>query len=631
MAITQKQFDLLVEKLEEFSKRYPKTYRLRVALFAVLGYTYIFLVIAGLLLLICLMILAIIHSPRINAATLQFTFLLLILLWIVVRSLWVTFSPPQGVEVNSHQAPHLFALIDELTTKLKAPKFHKILLNQDFNAAVVQIPRLGILGWQKNYLIVGIPLIQSLSLEQFKAVLAHELGHLSGNHSCFAAWIYRLRKTWLQIYERLHQGDKGSSILFNRFLKWYWPAFNAYSFTLARLNEYEADHCSAQLVGAHNTAEALISIEVKARFLESVFWTGIQKQVEYQADPPGNTYSSMLSALYSSMAEEQSYQWLQQALLETTNNADTHPCLVDRLKSLGYSTPSSQNLLQSITVQASAAEQLLGDTLRQLAKQFDRDWQEATSTSWRQRYAYLQDAKGQLQALEQKAQKQPLIEKELWEQAYYTLELQGGQAALSLLQDLLTKYPNHAEANYALGQALLSKADATGIQYIEKAIAQRTGWVIEGCDLIYRFFWQQGQTETAQHYRERADHHYQLLRKARAERASVSDRDQLKSHTLTASEVNELKEQVAAYPKIKEAYLVEKIVTCFPEDRLCLLGVSCQWGFFEGQNAAPKMTDLLATSLKFPVPTYVIILDTGSAAKFKKKICKIDQSLIFRR
>ncbi|MEG4802819.1 M48 family metallopeptidase [Microcoleus sp. ARI1-B5] len=133
-------------------------------------------------------------------------------------------------------------MVDELTTKLQAPRFHNILLNREFNAAVVQVPRLGIFGWQKNYLLLGLPLMQSLSLEQFKAVRAHEVGHLSRNHSRFAGWIYRIRKTWLQIYERLHQSEQhGASILFNSFLEWYWPSFNAYSFILARMDEYEAD------------------------------------------------------------------------------------------------------------------------------------------------------------------------------------------------------------------------------------------------------------------------------------------------------------------------------------------------------------------------------------------------------
>ena len=233
MGITQEQFDTLVGKMEDFSKSNPGNYRLRVALFALLGYAYIFLILLGLLAFVGLIVLFIVWSRHISGRIIQLIILLLIPAWVTMRSLWVTFLPPQGLRLSRHQFPHLFALLDELTTKLQAPKFHNILLNQELNAAVVQVPRLGIFGWQENYLLLGLPLMQSLSLEQLKAVLAHELGHLSGNHSRFQRWIYRVRNTWMQIYERLHQNDQhGASILFNRFLDWYWPSFNAYSFVL---------------------------------------------------------------------------------------------------------------------------------------------------------------------------------------------------------------------------------------------------------------------------------------------------------------------------------------------------------------------------------------------------------------
>ena len=632
MAITQEQFDALVGKLEDFSKSNPKNYRVRVALWATLGYAYIFLVLAGLLALIGLVVLFIVYSNRINGAIIKLAILLLVPAWVIVRSLWVTFPPPQGLKLNRRQVPHLFALVDELTTKLQAPRFHNILLNQEFNAGVVQIPRLGIFGWQQNYLLLGLPLMQSLSVEQLKAVLAHELGHLSGNHSRFAAWIYRMRKTWMQIYERLHQSDReGAAVLFNRFLDWYWPAFNAYSFILARMNEYEADRCAAQLAGAKTAAEALINVEVKARFLESSFWTDIQKQVEHQVDPPDNVYSSMLTVLHSPIPEEKNKQWLEQALAQKTNNADTHPCLTDRLKSLGYSAAKAQKLCQPAAIEISAAEHLLGTALQQFATQFNQEWKEAVSTPWRQRYAYLKKTQDELQALEQKSQIQTLTEQELWERVYYTLEVRGDEAAVPLLQDLLKNYPDHAQANYALGQILLQKAENAGIAYIEKAIVKRMDWVIDGCDLVYSFLRQQGQTEEAEKYRDRADRHYQLLLKAQQERSGVLDSDTFKPHTLEGSEVKELKQQLADYPEVKEAYLVEKVVTYFPEQRFIVLGIVRKRGWIESEDADRKLIHLLATNLQFPTQAYIISFSGSGTGKLKKKICQIDRSLLFRR
>ncbi|MBD2154310.1 M48 family metallopeptidase [Leptolyngbya sp. FACHB-16] len=631
MAVTQEQFDALVKKLETFSRKHPGSYRLRVALFAALGYGYLFLVLAGLLALVGLIILFIVHSQRVHAGTVKLIAFLLVPAWMIVQSLFIKFHPPQGLMLNRRQAPQLFALIDELTTKLKAPRFHKVLLDQRFNAAVAQVPRLGILGWHENYLMLGLPLMQSLSVEQFKAVLAHELGHLSGNHSRFGGWIYRIRATWMQIYNRLRQNEGRASVLFDKFIDWYWPSFNAYSFTLARANEYDADRCAAELVGANHLAEALVSIEIKARFLETSFWSNIHQQGRSQANPPSNVYSSMFTVLREPIVGETSEQWVEQALAQKTNNADTHPCLADRLQSLGYPIQSSKQLPQLPPVRTTAAEKLLGNELQQFVAQFSRDWKDEVSTSWRQRYAYFQEVESKLKTLEQKATEQPLTEQDAWERAFYTLELQGEDAAVPRLQDLLEMHPNHAAGNYTLGQILLSRADQSGIACIEVAIAQRKDWLIDGCELIYHFLHRQGKIQEADKYRDQAEQHYQTVLKAQQERARVTARDTIKPPMLEASQLNDLKQRIATFKQVKEAYLFEKEMKYFPEDRFFILGVIRKRQLIESEVAPQQLMDDLANNLHASIPLSIIFLDHPDNGQLKKKVKQLQQSLIFQR
>ena len=67
-------------------------------------------------------------------------------------------------------------MIEEVRCKAAAPRVHEVLLTNDVNAAVVQVPRLGMFGWQKNYPILGLPLMQLMSPEELKAVLATSSG-----------------------------------------------------------------------------------------------------------------------------------------------------------------------------------------------------------------------------------------------------------------------------------------------------------------------------------------------------------------------------------------------------------------------------------------------------------------------
>ncbi|WP_375514371.1 M48 family metallopeptidase [uncultured Nostoc sp.] len=287
MAFNQDRFDRLIQKLEVFANKQPHLYKLHVAFLATLGYAYIFLVLAVTLALLVGIIFGILNAQSISNLSLTGLLFFLTLAFVLVRSLWVSFPPPTGLPLQPKDVPNLYSLINEISSKLQAPQFHHILLTNSFNAGVVQIPPLGLLGWQQNYLIVGLPLMLALPPEQFRAVLAHELGHLSANHSRFSAWIYRQRETWYRIVKGLRQsGHNISLLIFSLFLIWYIPFFNAYSFVLARMNEYEADRCAVDIAGEQNIAKALINVEIKARFLENYFWSSIYKQIQTEIEPP---------------------------------------------------------------------------------------------------------------------------------------------------------------------------------------------------------------------------------------------------------------------------------------------------------------------------------------------------------
>ncbi|MCL1464224.1 M48 family metallopeptidase [Argonema galeatum] len=634
--MTQEQFDVLVQRLEGFARQQPASYKLRVGLLAALGYAYIFLILAGLIALLAVLVLLVLVSHRINVYMIKFAILLLVPAFIILRSLWVTFPPPTGLALTPQEVPHLFAFVDELTSKLQAPRFHHILLTNEFNAAVVQRPRLGLFGWQQNYLIIGLPLMQALSGSQFRAVLAHELGHLSGNHSRFAGWIYRVRKTHGQIWEKLHQsGMHGSSILFERFFNWYIPFFNAYSFVLARMNEYEADRCAAELTGAKNAAEALISTEVKSRFLESEFWPNIYKQVNHKIEPPEAIYTNMCAALANSLPAEDATRWFEQSLKQKTNNADTHPCLSDRLAALGYFTDKQHNAPLSEPVKLSAAQQFMENVLNKLTTYFDSTWKLANETPWRQEYAYVQESLKNLEALQEKAHQQPLTAEEAWNRASWTAKLKGDEAAIPLLQEILTTQPNDAPANYSLGQILLHKNDDSGIGYIENAMKTNPECVIQGCELIYYFLMQQEQVELAKAYQKRADRQYDLLVKAQQERSTVTDRDRFGQHNLPNTAVDRLRQQLSVYLQIKEAYLVQKELTYFPEKPFYILGIKQNrpWYQLHISDRDRELLNKLVSEIEYPGQAYVIILNdyNGYNQKFAKIIGKIEDACIYRR
>ena len=318
--------------LEAFAEHNPGAYRLRVALLAALGYAYLLAVVLFLLAVVVVILL----SVRISYIAIKIVWIPLVLVGLVLRSLWITLPVPEGTELERAQAPALFDLIEEVSRKLSGPKVHHVLLSDDYNASIVQIPRFGMFGWLHNYLVVGLPLLRALDPSEFRAVLAHEVGHLSGRHGRFSGWIYRLRQSWIQILTRVHQERHYASFLFEPFINWYAPYLNTYSFVLARAQERNADQYAVDLAGREVTAVMLVRMMAKERGLIENFWPIFFRQSKEQLKTPRDPFAQMLQRLDQPIGSTNTQKWFYEAMRVPTGYKDTHPALADRLAAIGF-------------------------------------------------------------------------------------------------------------------------------------------------------------------------------------------------------------------------------------------------------------------------------------------------------
>lgn len=649
-------YEALVKGLEGFARQKPASYRFRVGALAGLGYAYVLLMLA-IALAIAGGIGYAMLTGRVNYGTIKLELAALVITYMILRALWVRMPPPdEGIALSRENAPRLFAMLDDLTTKLQAPKFHHVLLTSDFNAGVMQAPRLGILGWQRNFLMLGLPLMEALTPDQFRAVLAHEIGHLSGNHSRFAGWIYRVRQTWSRLLEGLDESGGWFTKIFTGFFDWYAPFFNAYSFALARADEYEADRCAAQYAGAKNAAEALISIKVAGRLLSEKYWPSIYDQADKQPTPTASPLSGIAPLLREGAQTGDAMTWLDEAIREKTSYSDTHPSLTDRLAAIGYlakgrvkdAHPSLTDRLsamgyesgETVSGEASvplppppaetAAERYFGPTREAFTAQLDREWQQNIALVWKARYEYAQETQKKLAELEAKAAAQPLSEEEALQQAQWVEEFRGSDAAIPLYEAMLAQKPDDPYANFALGRLRLEKNDESGIALIEKTMAQEPASVFTGCQIIYGYLMGQKCEEEAETYRRRYLGHVDQTQAAAEERATFRDTDNYAPHGLPESEVSALVAQLAPNPKIKEAILVRKVVTLFAEKPCFLLGIAegYAWYQYRSDDETAKLIAQVANTLDFPHDIRVLALNKRK--KLAKKIRALPGAVLYR-
>ena len=146
--MTDEEFDTLVARLEGEAQATPGRYRYKVLLLTLLGNLYL-----GLMLLVILALLAASAASILvlKGLAVKLVLVLGIFLWMVLKALWVKLDPPEGMEVTRRDAPELFAMVGDLRRALGAPRFHHVLVTDEFNAGVVQSPRLGLFGWPRNF------------------------------------------------------------------------------------------------------------------------------------------------------------------------------------------------------------------------------------------------------------------------------------------------------------------------------------------------------------------------------------------------------------------------------------------------------------------------------------------------
>ena len=603
MTMAAEQFEALVRKCEAHAKRDRDGYARQVTVLALAGYGYVLLVLVGLGATITLLVWSLqFHGATYRVLALTAPFVLLFRL--VLRALRVRARRPDGVRVRRSDAPELFALIDRLARELHTPRLHRVLLTEDCNAALAQIPRLGPLGWYRNYLLLGLAEMQALSPEELQPLLAHELGHLSRQHGRLGAWIYRIRATWMRLAMMVEVQSQWGRPLFDWFLERWWPYFNAYSFVLVREREYEADRFAASIAGKETFARALGTSYVMGEFLSRRFWPAVYRSAEKHPEPPGDVLAALARALGTGPAPDDARRWLKAALCRRTGLVDTHPALAERLGALRIITRAAE---PRRTTGPTAAEHYLGARLESLTAALDRAWRKRVAGYWNERHRGTARRRARLRDLTAAPADGDVDA--AWERVQIVLDLDGEEEALPLLRDLVARAPDHGPASFALGQILADRDDASAIAHLERAMVCNVLARPPGNHAIAALLESLGRDAEAATHRRRAWDAGGVLYRAAAERRHVRMLDVLLPHDLASDVVGQIRERLAQMGSVQAAWLGKKKLAYLTESPLYVLGIV--------STARVGWQDLERIAARTRLPGQVLVAVTGPVMRWR--------------
>lgn len=196
-----------------------------------------------------------------------------LVLSMVVPLFWQSRKGPRPMWVDRREQPLLYAYVEQLCDAMRVPRPHRIDVIADANAAAYSDNGLFGLIRRRLVLVIGLPLVNSMTVKQFTGVVAHEFGHFAqGGLMRLTYVVQRINTGFIRIawgrsgiddmVDGMLQSDAHWSFLLvgmlckttvgvaRLILKGLALLSHALSMHLSRQAEFDADRKAARVVGS---------------------------------------------------------------------------------------------------------------------------------------------------------------------------------------------------------------------------------------------------------------------------------------------------------------------------------------------------------------------------------------------
>lgn len=249
----------------------------------------------------------------------------LAILWSILPR-WDSFQQP-GPRLEPNQHHRLFAILNTVAKATGQTMPSEVYLIPNVNAFVSS--RGGVMGFMSRRIMgLGAPLMQALTVCEFKAVIAHEFGHYVGGDVGLGPWIYKTRAAIVRTVSGLKQG----SALQIPFLM-YANLFFKVTFGISRHQEYQADKLAANTIGAKPLKDGLRKIHGAGLAYKSYWDTEVEPVLSRKLQPPlMEGFKQFMNIESVSSAVSQQVETHEKS--GKSESYDSHPSLKERVEAL---------------------------------------------------------------------------------------------------------------------------------------------------------------------------------------------------------------------------------------------------------------------------------------------------------
>ncbi len=253
----------------------------------------------------------------------------LVILWSILPRFERFVAP--GPELNEHEHPELFAMLREVALATKQEMPREVYLIPDVNAYVSYRGSFG----STRIMGLGLTLMQTVTVPQLRAIVAHEFGHYCNDDLKFAGWIYRTRVAIEKTVQRLSSLDFYFLVLYGPF-RLYGKLFVRVTQAISRAQELAADRLAANVAGAEPMVAALVATQRAGYVYMGYYQSEVVPVLSWGYRPPfAAGFARFLDA--PPVVKFVTEQLASDLESEEADVDDTHPPLRVRAAELGVS------------------------------------------------------------------------------------------------------------------------------------------------------------------------------------------------------------------------------------------------------------------------------------------------------
>lgn len=250
----------------------------------------------------------------------------IILAWIPTRR---AFRPPAvGLAVRESDEPALVALVREIADAMRVPAPDQLYLTHVANAAASTDSRLLGLLVRHRRLELGLGLLSTVTVDELRAIVAHELGHHLGGDTRLAHVVYRGQRAIVDTVTTMPRSPFAYP-----YYAYLWLYLRCAG-VVSRAQETSADAWAVRVAGRQATSSVLERLEPTGAALNAFIQRAVRPYWAAGMHPP-NLYDGLRASLAAGGP------WTEvvgPSAATRPTPYDTHPPLAERLAAVAGAT-----------------------------------------------------------------------------------------------------------------------------------------------------------------------------------------------------------------------------------------------------------------------------------------------------